>query len=53
MPLWLSLPAVVFFGASSWISSLDPTGAPGVEYLLWAATAAAASLLLLRLLRIA
>jgi hypothetical protein len=52
MPLWLSLPAVVFFGASGWISSLDPTGAPGDGMLLWIATAVAASLVVLRLMRI-
>lgn len=53
MPLWLSLPAVVFFGASGWISTLDPTGAPGDGMLLWAGTAVAASFVVLRLLRIA
>jgi hypothetical protein len=53
MPLWLSTPAVVVFGVSSWISALDPTGALGDSYLLWAATAIAGSLLVLRLLRIA
>ena len=53
MPLWFSVPVVLVLGASSWISSLDPTGAPGAEYLLWAATAIAATLLVLRLLRIA
>jgi len=53
MPLWLSLPAVVFFGASGWISSLDPTGAPGDGMLLWVATAVAASLVVLRLMRVA
>jgi hypothetical protein len=52
MPLWLSLPAVVFFGASGWISSLDPTGAPGDGMLLWIAAAVAASLVVLRLMRI-
>ena len=53
MPLWLSLPAVVFFGASGWISTLDPTGAPADGMLMWAAAAVAASLVVLRLLRIA
>lgn len=53
MPLWLTLPALFLFGASSWISSLDPTGAPGADYLLWAATAIAASLVVLRFLRVA
>ena len=53
MPLWLTLPALLLFGASSWISSLDPTGAPGADYLLWAATAIAASLVVLRFLRVA
>jgi hypothetical protein len=53
MPLWLSLPAVVLFGVSGWISMLDPTGAPGDGMLFWAATAVAASLVVLRLLRIA
>jgi hypothetical protein len=43
----------VLLGASSWISSLDPMAATGAEYLLWAATAAAASFLVLRILRIA
>ncbi|HEV3011068.1 MAG TPA: hypothetical protein VGX52_18745 [Burkholderiales bacterium] len=53
MPLWLSVPAVVLLGASSWISTLDPTGAPGADFVLWAGTAIAASLLVLRLLRVA
>jgi drug/metabolite transporter superfamily protein YnfA len=51
MPLWLSTPAVVVFGVSSWISTLDPTGGHGDSYLLWGATVIAASLLVLRLLR--
>lgn len=53
MPLWVSIPAVVLLGASSWISTLDPTGAPGAGYLLWCGTAIAATLLVLRVLRIA
>ena len=53
MPLWLTLPALLVLGASSWISSLDPTGAPGAATLLWAATAIAASLVVLRFLRVA
>jgi len=53
MPLWLSLPAAVLFGASGWIASLDPTGAPGDGYLLWTASAVAAALVALRLLRVA
>jgi len=53
MPLWLTLPSAIFLGASSWISTLDPTGAPGADFLLWAGTAIAASLVVLRLLRIA
>ena len=53
MPLWLTLPALIFLGASSWISTLDPTGAPGAEYLLWSGTAVAATFIVLRLLRIA
>jgi hypothetical protein len=53
MPLWLSVPAVVLLGTSSWISTLDPTGAPGAEYLLWSGTAVATTLLVLRILRIA
>jgi hypothetical protein len=53
MPLWLSIPALLVLGVSSWISSLDPTGAPGADYLLWGGTAIAASLLVLRLLRVA
>jgi drug/metabolite transporter superfamily protein YnfA len=53
MPLWVSIPAVFVLGLSSWISSLDPTGAPGAAYLWWGGTAVAASFLVLRLLRIA
>jgi len=50
MPLWLSVPAVVLLGVSSWISTLDPLGESSF---LWAATATAASFLVLRLLRMA
>jgi drug/metabolite transporter superfamily protein YnfA len=53
MPLWFTLPVVLLLGASSWISTLDPTGAPGANFLLWGGTAIAASLVVLRLLRIA
>jgi hypothetical protein len=53
MPLWLSAPVVVVLGVSSWISTLDPTGAAGDNYLLWSATAVATALLVLRLVRIA
>jgi hypothetical protein len=53
MPLWLSIPTLLVLGVSSWISSLDPTGAPGADYLLWGGTAIVASLLVLRLLRVA
>jgi hypothetical protein len=53
MPLWLTLPTLLLLGASSWISTLDPTGAPGVNFLLWGGTVVAASLVVLRLLRIA
>ena len=53
MPLWLTLPAVLLLGTSVWIAMLDPTGAPGAHYLWWTGTAIAASLVLLRLLRVA
>ena len=53
MPLWVTLPTLLVLGASSWISTLDPTGAPGVNFLLWGGTVVAASLVVLRLLRIA
>lgn len=53
MPLWLSVPAVLVLGVSSWISTLDPTGGAGENYMLWGATATAAVLLALRLLRLA
>jgi hypothetical protein len=53
MPLWLSTPSVLVLGVSSWISTLDPTGAFGDNYLLWGATAIVAAFVALRLLRIA
>ena len=53
MPLWLSLPVVVLLGVSSWISTLDPTGAPAVGLALWAATAVTAWPLVARLMRLA
>jgi drug/metabolite transporter superfamily protein YnfA len=53
MPIWLSIPTLLVLGLSSWISSLDPTGAPGANFLLWGGTVIVASLLVLRLLRVA
>jgi hypothetical protein len=53
MPLWLSLPAMVLLGVSSWISALDPTGGGGDSYLLWVGTAIALAFVVLRMLRIA
>lgn len=47
---WLLLPIVVVLAISAWISGMDSTGDPSTTWLLWAATAAAGAVLLIRLL---
>lgn len=49
IPVWLQFPVVVALALASWISGLDETGNPGEAYLLWAATAIAGGLLMMRL----
>ena len=48
---WLQLAIVLMLALASWISGLDATGNGVESFILWAATAIAASWLVLRLAR--
>jgi hypothetical protein len=48
---WVQLAIVLALALASWISALDATGNQAESSFLWAATAVAAALLVMRLVR--